>query len=200
VLVLALLIITLSAHLSAQELELDTMRPSPGELILRVAGAPTERIASSLKDGMRADLEVVIRLFERTDGIAGLLGDRLIAEHHVTKTAYYDPFSRAYVVETSGTARSADDPRRLPVERGVDAAVGELLTVTGVSGPDAPDPGVDDEDHYVVARVLLRPLKLVERLRIISFLLPSYTVRSAWTRLPALGVAGESLRGSGDRR
>jgi hypothetical protein len=180
-LIVALSVVSVEAD--AEELELHAAGAGSGRLTLEVHGAPTDRIASALSERMRSRLELVLRAFERADGLTGLLGDRLLAEQRVTKTAYYDPFTENYVVETtrsSGNGGTDDaSTARRHVGPDVETAVGELLSLADVAVPaEVLEPA---RERYLMAQVRLRPLMLAERLRILSLVIPKYTIRSAWT-------------------
>jgi len=167
---------------------------APHTLSIRVTGAPTDRIVVSLEAGLRAELDLILRVFEPVDGIAGLLGDRLVAEHRIATEARIDPFADGYRLSTRrpGAAPGGGAPESRVFSR-IDDAVAELLTLREVSVPAEARPATvpaearvpDDErpDRYVLAQARLRPLRLVERLRIIALTSPRYTLRSAWVRI-----------------
>lgn len=194
----ALLLILSATATAAQDLGLDTQYTAPHTVSIRVTGAPVDRITSSLEAGMRAELDLTLRVFETVEGFAGLLGDRLIAERHIATEARVDPFADGYRLSSrrsDGRAPAGGAPAsNLPDSRvfsRIDDAVTELLTLREVSVPaearvtagGAGDGGANDDEgpaRYVLAQARLRPLRLVERLRIIVLATPRYTLRSAW--------------------
>ncbi|MFP4373900.1 MAG: hypothetical protein ACLFPO_06205 [Spirochaetaceae bacterium] len=157
-------------------------RTGPNTLSIRVTDAPVGRIATSLEGGLRAELDLVLRVFEPVDGVAGLLGDRLVAEHRIASEARVDRFGGGYRVSTrrgeGGRAESL-------VGAELGEAVTELLTLRDIPVPPEARGGTggagEGSDRYVLAQVRLRPLHLAERLRLIALTIRRYTLRSAWT-------------------
>ena len=194
------LLILPATLVAAEDLGIEARHTAPHTLNIRVTRAPTDRIAASLESGLRAELDLILRVFEPVEGIAGLLGDRLIAEHRIATEARVDPFADGYRLSTR---RSGGDPGRgVPGGGGVgdsrvfsriDDAVTELLTLREVSvpaearratsGSGSGSVATEHPGRYVLAQARLRPLRLVERLRIVALTTPRYTLRSAWVRI-----------------
>jgi hypothetical protein len=58
-----------------------------------------QEILRTLQEGLRAGIVFQIRLYAPTRGLAALLGDELLAEVTIARTAQWDRFMRQYVVE-----------------------------------------------------------------------------------------------------
>ncbi len=196
---LVIILILPATPAAAEDLGIEARHTAPNTLSIRVTRAPTDRIAATLESGLRAELDLILRVFEPVEGIAGLLGDRLVAEHRIATEARIDPFADGYRLSTrrpgdgvAGAGSGGGGPDTRVFSR-IDDAVTELLTLREVSVPSearratsgtgtgsvAPEsPG-----RYVLAQARLRPLRLVERLRIIALATPRYTLRSAWVRI-----------------
>lgn len=166
---LTLLVPTVAA---AQELTITGRYTADDTLHIEIADAPTGRLTAALADGMRAEVDVILRVFERVDGLAGMLGDELIAEEHIATRARWDPFAGGYRLSGHGATVVEELP----------SAVDRLLSISGVPVPPELFGG---SDRYLRAQARLRPLRLAERLRLIALALPRYTLRSAWTPVAA---------------
>lgn len=57
-------------------------------------------LIANLKEGHRTAVEYQVRIYREASGLRKLLGDRLIAEISTGYRARWDPFDRAYVIET----------------------------------------------------------------------------------------------------
>lgn len=189
-LVTALLFLTAVAF--ARDLDVEfTMDAAAGTLAVRVEGAPTGAITASLEDGMRAELDLLLRVYEPVGGIAGLLGDRLLAAERVELVVRRDPFVGGYRLDRRRVRSSGDlapAGQRGTARRtfaGVDEAVAALLAPREVALPaemagTAAGAGGPATGRYLRARVRLRPLRLADGLRLVALVLPRYTLRSAW--------------------
>ncbi|MFO8065837.1 MAG: hypothetical protein R6V29_14540 [Spirochaetia bacterium] len=189
-------------ELPADELTLHTDFSEEAGVTLRVEGAPTLRITNALNGGMRARLDLVLRVVEHVEGPAGFLGDRVVREWQIAKEAFYDPFAEAYAVETyhgagrTGGAGEAGDTggagRTVRLEAETADAIEELLTLREVELPR--DPANSTSDKYVLAQARLKPLLLAENLRLLALAIPEYVVRSPWVQIDgaadAAGAAG----------
>ncbi len=181
----ALFLILPATLVAAEDLGIEAQHSTPHTLSIRVTRAPTDRIAVSLEAGLRAELDLILRVFEPVEGLAGLLGDRLIAEHRIATEARIDPFADGYRLSTrrpgGAPGGGAPESRVFPL---IDDAVTELLTLREISVPaEARVPDNGRPGRYVLAQARLRPLRLVERLRIIALTTPRYTLRSDWVRI-----------------
>jgi hypothetical protein len=137
---------------------------------------------------MRAELDLVLRVLEPQDGLAGLLGDRVVEEHRIASVARFDPFAGGYRIERRGLSSRAAGSAGLVVED-IEEAVTALLTVGGIRLPLAAGAeSTGEPERYVAARAVLHPLRLSRRLRLIALAIRQYSLRSGWTRLPAVEV------------
>ena len=61
-----------------------------------------DELINNLKSGFRAEITFQFRLYEKQSGLLSFLGNRLIKEIKITKSAWYDIFEGAYVIESKG--------------------------------------------------------------------------------------------------
>jgi hypothetical protein len=201
---LATVLLLLATSLSARELTVDVSAAAGrGGIAPRIEGAPVDDIEASLADGMHAELDLILRVFEPVDGLAGLLGDRLLEEQRLELVAGYDPFAKGYRVERrliavprgDGDGGGDNGDRSSRVINGgsrlvtrVADAVAALLSPGAVALPEALR-GADARERYLVVQARLRPLRLYPRLRVVSLVLAGYTLRSRWTHVELAGVS-----------
>lgn len=126
--------------------------------------------AATLREGLESRIAFTLRCYEHRVGIAGLLGDELLAERTVVRAAFYDFFDRRFVVEEDGRRASyADEAGFLAAFftlRGV-----ELLPAAGTSGA-----------RYVAARAQYDPVRLSPPLTILTLFGVAARHTTPWVR------------------
>jgi len=107
-LLLALLFALSAVGLACQDLELSVRRDGP---LVRAAAVfrwdREEELLSTLREGLESRITFTLRAFERSAGLLSLLGDRLLAEKTVARSAYFNFLDGTYIVEESDGARAA---------------------------------------------------------------------------------------------
>ena len=141
---------------------------------------PSERIMLSLRNGHRAEIAYVFRLYEVVHGLAGLFGDRLVEEHGVTYVARRDPVDGGFVVQV--------DSRTERVFATESSLISFLVTL---EDHVLPFPEPLQADYYVLCRSRIEPIKLVPPLTLLSFLRPSFRISSRWERVALTRVVEE---------
>ncbi len=130
-------------------------------------------VIDAIESGMRSEVAFEIRLYRPLDGLAGLLGDQLVAEYHPSFVAFRDRFTREYVIESPIGAQRRFSSR--------DEFLQEFFSIRSFTVPTGALPEIDD--HYLLGRVELRPVKLVPALRLLQALRPGETIATPWQRL-----------------
>lgn|GEM_PF-2111546 len=178
------LIFVTAVPAAAQEANLRLVS-SPDRLAVQVGltGYDGADVISAVDSGMRSRITIVLRLYQKSGGVTGILGDRLVQEQREQFEARYDPFSRDYVI--SSETREQRFRRR-----------GEFLQSFFSPPPmvfhQLPDGS--QSSGYVLAQVRLEPMKVAPALRLLRFLLPHLTVVTPWKRLELAESGTGTLR------
>ncbi|TVR00422.1 MAG: hypothetical protein EA403_11860 [Spirochaetaceae bacterium] len=147
-------------------------------------------VIEALESGMRSEVAFEIRLYRPLDGLAGLLGDQLVAEYHPSFIAFRDRFTREYVIESPVGAQRRFASR--------DEFLREFFAIRSFAIPTGAIPEINE--HYVLCRVELRPVKLVPALRLLEALRPGETIATPWERLDLYrldSAGGKPVRSGG---
>ena len=145
------------------------------------ADALGQAVLEALRGGMRSEMVVQLRLYERERGIAGLLGDRLLREAVIVRTAHRDPFDGLLVMDerVDGLDRP---PRALADEGALLEALFRIQEVGILRLPERPR-----GDLYLAARYRLSPIQLSGSLRIVSLFFDVGIRTSEWSRVAGIG-------------
>jgi hypothetical protein len=131
-----------------------------------------EEVAATLREGLESRITFTLRAWEKGRGIASLLGDRLLAETSVTRSAYPDVLEGTYTIEEADGARSSyRDPAAL---------MRQFFSATGVTLRLPEDSR--GRPSYVTARVLFEPVRLMPPLTIVSIAGAAATHTTPWVR------------------
>lgn len=145
------------------------------------SAAAADDPAAALRDGLESRLAFTLRCYEHRPGIAGLLGDALLAERTVVRAAFYDFFDRRFVVEQDGRRSSYAD------EAGFLAAfftLGDVEILPAAAGPrsgDRTDRGAAGS-RYVAARAQYDPVRLSPPLTILTLFGVAARHTTPWVR------------------
>ena len=138
------------------------------------AGGP----AAALRDGLESRITFTLRCYEHRPGIAGLLGDALLAERTVVRVAFYDFFDRRFVVEQDGQRSSYAD------EAGFLAAfftLGGVEVMPAAGAPRSAGRGAAGS-RYVAARAQYDPVRLSPPLTILTLFGVAARHTTPWVR------------------
>lgn len=121
-------------------------------------GSASQDVLSSLWEGLRAEIAFQLRLYRRNRGPFAFLGDRLITERRVYQIASFDFYENRYKIqrgdrmagEYSGEAEFLDAFYSLPEIELAEIEMGE------------------QQEHYLLARVRMMPVKIIAPLNIIT--------------------------------
>jgi hypothetical protein len=127
-------------------------------------------VLAALQDGLASEIQFQLRLFRRQRVPFGFLGDRLVAELRLVRTARYDRFQRQYRIQSPAEAESLHAEARGFLEAFF--ALGPLPLGQLAAG--------EAGQHYVQSRVRLSPVKIVFPLKLITLFYPQ--AYSPWLR------------------
>jgi len=131
-----------------------------------------EELVSSLRQGLESRITFTARVYEKRRGILPLPGDRMLAEHRVARSAFWDFLDDQFVVETDTGARVSF------------ASVDELLkgffTLSKIPLYNRPH-----TDLYVMGRAQFEPVRLMPPLTLVSMVGRAATYTSPWVRRDA---------------
>ena len=127
-------------------------------------------VLAALEEGLAAEIQFQLRLYRRQRWPFAFLGDRLVSELRLVRTARYDRFERRYCTQSPGAAEA----------RFTDSAgfleeffrLGPLALGTLASR--------DASEYYVQSRVRLAPVKIVYPLKLVTLFFPQGP--SPWLR------------------
>jgi len=161
----------------AQQLALDVRAASGvvrADLAFSTGGA--EGPVASVRDGLESRITFTLRCYERRSGLAGLLGDLLLAQRTVVRVAFYDVLDRRFVVEQDGVRVSyADEPGFLDA----------FFTLRGLElgSPAARSSAARDAPaRYVAARAQYDPVRLSPPLTILTLFRVAARHTTPWVR------------------
>jgi len=140
---------------------------------------PLSEVIDSLGNGMQAEVTFIIQVYREPTGLIRLFGDRLVQEVRITRDARWDVYSQQYLV--SGTDRpivrsqTVTDFTRSFFDLNSFSLPWSFLGKHANAGEVRPS--------YLMVRVLVRPMKLVSALAIMSILRLEPEVTSHWFKL-----------------
>jgi hypothetical protein len=129
-------------------------------------------LAAALREGLESRITFTLRVFETAPGLRGLLGDRLLAERTVTRSAYYNFLDTDFVVEDSGGARLSFTALEDALEAFFTVRAGALLILR---------PGQAGR-CYAAAQARFDPVRLMPPLTIVSLAGAGGRVTTPWVR------------------
>jgi hypothetical protein len=146
------------------------------DLAFSAGGA--EGPAATLRGGLESRITFTVRCYERRQGLAGLFGDALLAQHTVDRVAFYDAFEQRFVVEQDGDHTSFADEAGL--QDGFFAVHGMVLAAR-VAAPRS-GAGSAGPSRYVAARAQYDPVRLSPPLTILTLFGFAARYTTPWVR------------------
>jgi hypothetical protein len=131
-----------------------------------------QELVSSLQQGMEARIVFTLRLYQRRRGFIPFLGDKLLSETHVARSAFWDFLDRKFVVES-------DDGTRAAYATAPQLLVGFFSLKDFPLSPLPPRAG---ESRYVTARARLEPVRLMPPLTIVTLAGAAVSYTTPWER------------------
>jgi hypothetical protein len=131
---------------------------------------PEKLLVKNAYEGQIAQVRFDFRVYQRSRGLVGLFGDKILQEMSIEKTGGWDPFTgRFFIRETDGetwtTARAEE-------------YTGKLLSISNVSLEGV----ADIEDAYLLARAGLKQVRLRIPFNLLDPLLPETRMVTPWVR------------------
>ncbi len=127
-------------------------------------------VLAALEEGLAAEIQFQLRLYRRQRRPFTFLGDRLVSELRLLRTARYDRFERRYCILSPG----APEDRFEEPQAFLQAFF--RLGPLALGGP----PAEEGAAYYVQSRARLAPVKIVPPLKLITLFFPQ--AASPWLR------------------
>jgi hypothetical protein len=129
-----------------------------------------EELVSSLRDGLESRITFTVRLSAAKPGLLPFLGDTLVAERRVSRSAFYDMLEQRFAMESDGGARvEFEEPKAL---------VGEFLRLKAL-----PMGAAGGGETSVSARVRFEAVRLMPPLGIVTLAGAAASYTSPWVRM-----------------
>ena len=168
--------VSINVCLSAEETLL-TAVAREGRVIVSAAlsGVESEQIYSTfrkglLEEGLKTEISYQFRLYRRDKSFFSFLGDKVIAEKKIIKTAYLDIYERVFIIEVNEEKKVLlyEEDFLRSFFKAEDVQIGRLSSR-------------ESKEHYVLARISFSPVRLVPPLNMISLLYKKTAVVTRWT-------------------
>jgi hypothetical protein len=131
-----------------------------------------EELFSTLREGLESRITFTVRAFERKTGLLAVLGDRLLAERTIARSAFFNFLDGTYVVE--------DDAGGRAIYTDLEALLKGFFTIDAAAlvrlRPERLAP------CYVMARAQFEPVRLMPPLTIVSLAGAAATSATPWVR------------------
>jgi len=129
-----------------------------------------QEVLASLWDGLRAEITFQLRLYRRNQGFFAFLGDRLHSEKRVSQVASFDFFENRYKIQRDGRIVGAYASEAKFLDAFFSLPRTEIAELDG---------GIE-EDHYLMARVRMMPVKIIAPLSIITLFSSESSFATPW--------------------
>ncbi len=177
--------------LAAQEARLETrLRDTTVHVTIEFESPRSEEVLASLRDGLKAEIIFQARLYRKSRGLLSFLGDRLLVETKISRTAYFDFYENRYMILRDGNLL------------GEYASEQEFLH-SFFFLPDLELGEIDIselEKLYVLARVRMMPVKIISPLNIITLFSSETVSTSPWLEAEIRPPGGQTPAESSARR
>jgi hypothetical protein len=136
-----------------------------------VSDPPGERVVASLHEGLESEIQYNVRVYQRTGGLLGILGDKLIGEFQRSYRARWDEFGRDFVI--------SEDGRTVLRTRTASEFLSEFFHLARA------DTGIrlkPPDSYYVLSNVRIQIVRLVPPLTMISPFLTNREIDTPWVK------------------
>ncbi|GAH18281.1 unnamed protein product, partial [marine sediment metagenome] len=112
-----------------------------------------------LEEGLKAEISYQFRLYKRNKSFFSFLGDKVITEKKIIKTAYLDIYERVFIIEVNEEKKVLlyEEDFLRSFFKAEDIQIGRLSSR-------------ESKEHYVLARISFSPVRLAPPLNMISLL------------------------------
>lgn len=157
--------------LSAQEtvLMVNNKLDKPS-ISLTLKNYPGDILISSIQNGLRAEISFEIKAYATSNGIMRIFGDRLYSEENPVYTGRWDRFSDEFVIEYGDIKNTFKDK--------------ELFLASFFTLEDYYSTEIDfkSENLYLLGRIIIKKVKLVPPMNLLSRLLGANTYTTPWIK------------------
>jgi len=145
-------------------------------LILQLNDFPLDKVQQVFQTGQTSQVQFEVRLFKKSKGVWGFLGDQLLEEQNIIYNGSFDPFSNMYRLETSSHNSSTETRKYLEA-----ASFFSALRSVRTSFQYSP---TRDSMIYFRLRVKFTPRLLMPPLNVLEPFLINHQFTNGWTQVP----------------
>ena len=132
------------------------------EVSAKLVGFQPDKILKSLNEGLKAEIFFQFRLYKKNKSIVSFFGDWVVAEEKPFFIAYRDFFSDLYIIETSEHKKYTFSEAEMFTEHFSGISSYRFFNISNI----------DISEYYILARIIINPVKLEPPLHIISLFSP----------------------------
>ena len=145
-------------------------------LILQLNDFPLDKVQQVFQTGQNSQVQFEVRLFNKSEGVWGFLGDQLLEEQNIIYNGSFDPFSNMYRLETTTENSRTKIRDYLEV-----ASFFSALRSVRISFPSPPPLS---STTYLRLRVKFTPRLLMPPLNVLEPFLLDHQITTGWTQVP----------------
>jgi hypothetical protein len=169
--ILLFLLLLSPAPSSAQEARVEaSLRGQRVYGSVEYVGSHSQEVLASLWDGLKAEITFQVRLYRQNRGFFAFIGDRLLVERRVSQIAYFDFFENRYKIQRDGEPLGEYAAEVEFLDSFFSLASVELGEI---------EPS-DAQNHYLLGRVRMMPVKIIEPLNIIILFSSGTAFTTPW--------------------
>ncbi|MCF7949661.1 MAG: DUF4390 domain-containing protein [Spirochaetia bacterium] len=145
-------------------------------LVLQLNDFPVDKVQKVFRTGQTSQIQFEVRLFNKSEGVWGFLGDQLLEEHNIIYNGRFDPFSNMYRLETTTENNITKTREYLEVTRFFNAFRSVRISF--------PSPSPRSSTAYLRLRVKFAPRLLMPPLNVLEPFLLDHQITTGWTQVP----------------
>lgn len=169
--ILVFVLLLAPALSSAQEARLEaSLRGQRVYGSVEYAGFHSQEVLASLWDGLKAEITFQVRLYRQNRGLFAFIGDRLLVERRVSQVAYFDFYENRYKIQRDGEPLGEYSAESEFLDSFFSLASVELGEI---------EPS-DAQNHYLLGRVRMMPVKIIAPLNIITLFSSGTAFTTPW--------------------
>jgi len=169
--ILVFLLLLTPALSSAQEARLEAfLRGQRVYGAVEYVGSHSQEVLASLWDGLKAEITFQVRLYRQNRGLFSFIGDRLLVERRVSQVAYFDFYENRYKIQRNGEPLGEYSAESEFLDSFFSLASVELGEI---------EPS-DAQNHYLLGRVRMMPVKIIAPLNIITLFSSGTAFTTPW--------------------
>ena len=145
-------------------------------LILQLNDFPLDKVQQVFQTGQTSQVQFEVRLFNKSEGVWGFLGDQLLEEQNIIYNGSFDPFSNMYILETT-----TENNRTKSREYLEGMSFFSAFRSVRISFPALPP---RSSMAYLRLRVKFTPRLLMPPLNVLEPFLLDHQITTEWTQVP----------------